>query len=105
MNVSIVPYFFATNRGNAFGLQLNLGDRIFRDKIASGTLSLDGQGREIIFKLSLLQLRPRTEIYSYSLGLAIVVDGEPENLRTFLTGRDVIFLIPRDRRYCEPLGI
>ena len=105
LDVSVVPNVLSADCRNALGFQLNSGDRVLGHQIASGSLALDRKGREIIFKLRFLQLRTRTQVYSYRFGLAVVVDGEPEDLGPFLAGGDVVVLVPGDAGDREPFGV
>ncbi len=80
LDVGVVPDVLASDRGHTLGFQLNPRDRVLGHQIAPGGLALDRKSGEIIFKLRLFQLRPRTQVYSYRFGLAVVVDREPEDL-------------------------
>ena len=105
LDVSIEPDTLATDCGNALALQLYLGNSELRDEVAPGCLTLDAQCREVILHLGLLELRTWTQVDPDTLGLTVGVDGEPENLGSFLAGRDVVVLVPCHAGDREPLGV
>ena len=105
LDVRVVPDILAADGGDALGLHDDLLDGILRHEVAAGRLALDGEGREIVLELRLLELRLRAEVDADGLGLAVVVDGEPEDGGAGRTGRDVVLLVAGHGGDGEALGV
>ena len=105
LHVGIPPDVLAADGRDTLGLEADLLDRVLGHEVAACGLALDGEGREVVVELRLLELRFRAEVDADGLGLAVVVRGEPDNGGAVLALGYVVFLVPCDGDDGETLGV
>ena len=105
LDVGVVPDLLAGDGAYALAAQADALYDVLADKVAAGCLALDGESGEVVFEAGLLELRLRAQLYAHGLGFAVVVGGEPYDLRAFQACGQIVFLVACDARHGKTLGV
>ena len=101
-HILIEPYFASAEGRVPLLLEGNRLYLEFREHVSSRRTGFDSQFGQVLADLQFLEVQLRFERHADDLRLAVRVGGKIDDLRSRLTLRQVVFLVPRHARDIEP---